>query len=556
MPNAFQLQLKLNPAQVFIRVILPAALLGLCVATVLLINAMFNQPDIYAERGELDLREWPAETGLVPLAGEWAFYWNEYVEAKSANDSLILNAPVYMSLPGVWNQIEHPSQQLTVLGQASLLLKLRLEAHTDYLLRIPTLTNRYRLWINDVLKVNDTLEQPLAIHNDTTKPRYISFNSNQGDVVILIHLLNDRHRAGGIWEPLELTKASYRSEIVPWGRYWDVFTAFMLSLAAIIIVYRAIKEQRWSYLNLALFAALMSLRAGTVNERVFFSLFSIQDWDLQQMLEHGSLYASIPFFALYLGYRFPSYFPPILHWVTAAVMGMLLLLVLITPPSVFSHTTSILKLVAIIYSFLWIGALVEHVRRQDKAALLLFVGSMLLILATVNDVLYTSNLINSTNTTHVGALAFLVAAFFFRGELVKQGALWERLSESVELHSDTSGTPHHPLKQYIDSALTEKDEQSLRVLTVASMNHALDLWNDKLGKSKLDLAEESSLWRVTNDAGTLKTRTLDKYLKIDLLPKNPRYKTVAKTLTYIATQEGMPEEEQAWLLRIANMYQL
>ena len=517
---------------------------------------MFNQPAMYADHGEFDLREWPLETELVALAGEWAFYWNEYIDAKEAHDSLIQNAPVYMSLPGVWNQIKHPSKQLTVLGQASLLLKLRLQADTDYLLRIPTLTNRYRLWISHVLKVNDPLEQPLAIHNDTTKPRYISFNSNQGEVIILIHLLNDRHRAGGIWEPLELTKASYRSEIIPWGRYWDVFTAFMLSLAAITIVYRAIKEQRWSYLNLALFAALMSLRAGTVNERVFFSLFGIQDWELQQMFEHGSLYASFPFFALYLGHRFPSYFPPILHWVTAAVMGVLLLLVFITPPSVFSHTTSILKLVAIIYAYLWIGALVEHVRRQDRAALLLFVGSMLFVLATVNDVLYTSNLINSTNATHVGALAFLMAAFFFRGELVKQGALWERLTESEVPGTNTDQTANHPLKPYFDTALTDKDEPSLRALAVASMNHALDLWTEQLGKNKLDLAEQSGLWRVTNDAGTLKTRTLDKYLKLDLLPKNPRYKTVSKTLTYIAMQEGVEVEERAWLLRIANIYQL
>ena len=64
----------------------------------------------------------------------------------------------------------------------------------------------------------------------------------------------------------------------------------------------------------------------------------------------------------------------------------------------------------------------------------------------------------------------------------------------------------------------------------------------------------SGLWRVTNDGGTLKTRTFDKYLKIGTLPQNPRYKLIAKTLHYIAKIDGVSDDDVFWIIRVAQVY--
>ena len=73
----------------------------------------------------------------------------------------------------------------------------------------------------------------------------------------------------------------------------------------------------------------------------------------------------------------------------------------------------------------------------------------------------------------------------------------------------------------------------LREHVVKVMNLALACWESDLGKSKLDLAEESKIWPVYMDKSTPTTRTLDKYLNIELCPKNPRSQRAIDTAEFV-----------------------
>jgi len=68
------------------------------------------------------------------------------------------------------------------------------------------------------------------------------------------------------------------------------------------------------------------------------------------------------------------------------------------------------------------------------------------------------------------------------------------------------------------------------------MGSALACWEHDLGKSKLELAEESRIWPVYIDKSTPTTRTLDKYLNIDSCPKNPRSQRVVDTAEFVLRQ--------------------
>jgi two-component system sensor histidine kinase ChiS len=67
---------------------------------------------------------------------------------------------------------------------------------------------------------------------------------------------------------------------------------------------------------------------------------------------------------------------------------------------------------------------------------------------------------------------------------------------------------------------------------------ALACWEHDLGKSKLDLAEESRIWPVYIDKSTPTTRTLDKYLNIESCPRNPRTQRVIDTAEFVLRQLG------------------
>lgn len=78
-------------------------------------------------------------------------------------------------------------------------------------------------------------------------------------------------------------------------------------------------------------------------------------------------------------------------------------------------------------------------------------------------------------------------------------------------------------------------KQLRREVLVELMVVTLKYWEQESGQNKFQLAENSQLWRVYLDRSTLQTRTLDKYMHLETLPKTPRWKTVLSTIEYVLT---------------------
>ncbi|CAH0532581.1 Sensor histidine kinase RcsC [Vibrio stylophorae] len=79
---------------------------------------------------------------------------------------------------------------------------------------------------------------------------------------------------------------------------------------------------------------------------------------------------------------------------------------------------------------------------------------------------------------------------------------------------------------------TQKGDLMRECLVEATLL-SLEYWETCTGSNKFALAEESGLWRVYLDRSTLQTRTLDKYLRKETLPKTPRWRTVLNTVDFV-----------------------
>lgn len=71
---------------------------------------------------------------------------------------------------------------------------------------------------------------------------------------------------------------------------------------------------------------------------------------------------------------------------------------------------------------------------------------------------------------------------------------------------------------------------------VEVMTLTLALWEQNSGKTRVELAEESKVWKVNIDDGRLRVRTLERYLNIKTLPKKPRIRNIVTTAQYVLTQ--------------------
>ncbi len=68
---------------------------------------------------------------------------------------------------------------------------------------------------------------------------------------------------------------------------------------------------------------------------------------------------------------------------------------------------------------------------------------------------------------------------------------------------------------------------------VELMADCLETWERATGKTRVDLAESSGIWRVTIDEGRLRTRAMDRYLSLAQLPKQPRWREVLRTAYFV-----------------------
>lgn len=74
----------------------------------------------------------------------------------------------------------------------------------------------------------------------------------------------------------------------------------------------------------------------------------------------------------------------------------------------------------------------------------------------------------------------------------------------------------------------------IRLSVVEVMQKSLECWETSTQKTKLELAKESQIWHVNMEDGCYeKTRTLDRYLNLKTLPKNPRIREVVRTANFV-----------------------
>ncbi|WP_303289859.1 7TM diverse intracellular signaling domain-containing protein [Marinobacter sp. SS5-14b] len=518
-----------------IRGVIPLIVLLVLIGLVMAVNAVFLQPPVKAVEGSLDLRDWSTEhRSRVMLSGDWAFYPNQFLTPDELAAAGVDSAPLWLSLPGVWSDVHLDGRPLPANGYASLALHLKLPERGRFVLKVPTLTNSYRLWIDGEPMVrNPAIESLRPDRRQQSSTRYIRFTAETRDVLILFHVSNYQHRVGGIWEPLYLAPADNLFALKTRPMLIDILIASALTLSGIVILFLAYQRNNQALFFLALIALLMALRCVTIEERILFQVFRIYDWQWQQRIEHLILYAFLPFMGLYLWRKAPFTFPAWLAQATASVVVCLMLIVLLTDAAVFSHTLLVFHLFGMVYMFLALGLALDRVMEKKRGGKQFLGGALLLILASLNDIFYANTLIESTDMLHIGALGFILFQLALPRDLSSQQPI-VRIDRPR-----ATGVGKGFCNPYLE--LEQAD------LIASALRDALIIWETRTGKDKVELAEASGQWRITNDCGSLKTRTLDKYLRAATVPARPRIANVLRTLQFVMTLPELSGDEQQLL---------
>jgi two-component system, sensor histidine kinase LadS len=88
----------------------------------------------------------------------------------------------------------------------------------------------------------------------------------------------------------------------------------------------------------------------------------------------------------------------------------------------------------------------------------------------------------------------------------------------------------------------DDSELQYREALVKVMQDCHYYWQKVTGESIIDLAEKSRIWSVSIDNGRLRTRSMNRYLSLDKLPSNPRWRQVARTAYFVLSKVSSDEE--------------
>jgi PAS domain-containing protein len=106
--------------------------------------------------------------------------------------------------------------------------------------------------------------------------------------------------------------------------------------------------------------------------------------------------------------------------------------------------------------------------------------------------------------------------------------------DAATVDGDAPPSPTLDAAELVDTAAAETD--GFRRELVELMVYAVELWERVSGRTRIDLAEKSRVWRVTIDEGRLRVRAMERYLSLARLPRQPRWREVLRTAYFVLSE--------------------
>lgn len=359
--------------------------------------------------GILDLRDWSFDKdGPATLSGEFEFFWGKHLASREVALATAAGDLDYTQVPASWNKHIHLGQAVGSYGIATYRLNLLVADRSPLAISLPELGTAYRLLIDgeSVLEVG----QPGPVKAKTIpryKPSFLQFTPGQQRVELLFQVSNFHHRLGGLWLPVRIGEPSQMQTLREKALALDVaLFGCVLVLGLYNLVLYAVRRENRSSLFLGLFCLLISLRAGIVGER--FATLVVPDLGFEWYVrfEYLTWYLAPVAFTMFLREVFPREFsrPMVLGF--CGLFGVLALVVVVTPVSIFSHTVPVAQFGTLLALAFGAFGLFMAIRHQQDGALFLLCGYLVMGVTVINDILVNNAVVDGILIFHFGIFTF------------------------------------------------------------------------------------------------------------------------------------------------------
>jgi signal transduction histidine kinase len=461
-------------------------------------------------QGVLDLSDWNFEQdGVVPLDGEWEFYWNQILTYQDFLSGTNLRKS-YVTVPSMWNYYTIDGFNPPGYGYGTYRLKIKTAAaDPQKAIKMTTIFTAYKIMVNNaVVAENGIVGTDAQSYSPEFKPQIAVFKTDAAEFEVIVQVANFTYARGGLCYSIYLGTAP---QIAAWHEKNRQIDVFLLGAISITILYHAafyLLRRRYNNLAELYFILIMLIFAGIIafeDECIILSILPTLSFDWIIFFEYATRYWGAAAFALFMHELYPAECSRRVRNLLVAIAAFCTLVSLVTSVGFYTKFAILLELllgaVALYYTYVaWLA-----VTRKRTGAVLLFGTIVFAIGAFIFDTTYLWNIHNKKHIAVFPLISFIlifVQSFIlsqrFSASFAKIEALSKKLLSLDKIKdaflANTSHelrTPLHGMISVTQSVLEDaadtlpqKCQENLS-LVVSSGQRLANLINDILDYEKL-----------------------------------------------------------------------
>ncbi len=383
-----------------------------CVLSLIIVcNISFCQSKVQAKKGILDLRNrnWTTN-GITDLNGEWEFYWKSLYTSSSLDSSKI-KPPIYSKVPGFWNTLVPGTGMFDpAFGYATYRLKVLCPISNEKLdLKFLTVASAYKLFVNgkQILQVGR-----VGTTQATTTPAYmpviVPVMPENNELNIIIQVANFNYSTGGLWDFIKL---GTHEQI---HNYWikkvslDFFISgsfFLMGIFYFVIYF--FFRRRIAPLYFSVFCLLFAIRP-LITDELAINYVTNWSWLFIKHLEFICFYLTVPALSLFSYELFPKEFSKrVLNYILIISIPFVLAAVF-TSPFIFRYTLRPFQVFMLLTAGYGLFVYARAVKNKRPGSVYFLIGFIILFTTIINDLLYTSLIIESAHLVYAGLFIFII----------------------------------------------------------------------------------------------------------------------------------------------------
>lgn len=394
-----------------------------------------NSSTPMVSNGVLDLRNFDLnENPNLPLNGDWDFYWGEFI---SLDLSDLPSKKIAATVPSVWNNYKKDGVNLPGKGFGSYKLKILLnENHPkDIALKLLAINSSFKLFVNGEEMASSGVTSTTPLKNrDKYKPTTVFLERGTDVLDIVIHVSNYSLKRGGLRERIEFGTSEALLELRERSVLFELFlfgAIFIIGIQYIVIF--LVRRKEVVYVYFAAICIAIALRTLVLGERYLLHMFPQMSMGVMQFFAIGLIIITIVTFVYYIKTLFPAYLP---NWVPKSILIIAapqMFIILLGNPYLSSYMIIPMQVTGLLALISVLVVVVRVSIHREAGANIILLSTIIVTMATVNDILYDRSLSPFINLLPIGLFLFLFAQTIFlsrRTAMIQRNI--ERLSENIK----------------------------------------------------------------------------------------------------------------------------